>query len=190
MLEAPNDHTAKQNVCKSNIRTRQSWQHGQIVKRHIPGLELSFSRSLSGQVFKVAWAPNQRVIFVNISQGDRAPSLHLICISLKLYHCQRDMLWFVKLLFERERDLSVTGVDAYMKTFGMSENIAIDEVKKMVENAWKDINEGCLSRGMFQFWANYAKFSKIWYQSPSFKGCGDGGGRHTRIVKNVFAVNV
>ncbi|PWA75035.1 terpenoid cyclases/protein prenyltransferase alpha-alpha toroid [Artemisia annua] len=46
--------------------------------------------------------------------------------------------------FERERDLSVTGVDAYMKTFGVSENIAIDEVKKMVENAWKEINEGCL----------------------------------------------
>lgn len=46
--------------------------------------------------------------------------------------------------FERERDLSATGVDEYMKTFGVSENIAIDKVKKMVENVWKDINEGCL----------------------------------------------
>ncbi|KAK9054086.1 hypothetical protein SSX86_025163 [Deinandra increscens subsp. villosa] len=46
--------------------------------------------------------------------------------------------------FERERAPSATGVDAYMKTFGVSENVAIDEVKNIVENAWKDINEGCL----------------------------------------------
>ena len=42
------------------------------------------------------------------------------------------------------RDLSATGVDEYMKMFGISENIDIDEDKKMVKNAWKDINEGCL----------------------------------------------
>ncbi|KAI3668963.1 hypothetical protein L6452_40180 [Arctium lappa] len=46
--------------------------------------------------------------------------------------------------FERERGQSATGVDAYIKTFGVSENEAIDELKKMIENAWKDINEGCL----------------------------------------------
>ncbi|XP_071715372.1 germacrene A synthase 1-like [Rutidosis leptorrhynchoides] len=46
--------------------------------------------------------------------------------------------------FERERDETATGVDSYMKTFEVPENIAIYEVKNIVENAWKDINEGCL----------------------------------------------
>nr|AIX97168.1 germacrene A synthase 2 [Barnadesia spinosa] len=46
--------------------------------------------------------------------------------------------------FERERGQSATGVDAYIKTFGVSEERAIEELNKMIENAWKDINEGCL----------------------------------------------
>ncbi|KAI3787134.1 hypothetical protein L1987_41369 [Smallanthus sonchifolius] len=46
--------------------------------------------------------------------------------------------------FERERGQSATGVDAYIKTYGLPEKEAIDELKKMIENAWKDINEGCL----------------------------------------------
>ncbi|XP_076883244.1 germacrene A synthase 2-like [Bidens hawaiensis] len=46
--------------------------------------------------------------------------------------------------FERERGQSATGVDAYIKTYGVSEKQAIKELKKMIENAWKDINEGCL----------------------------------------------
>ncbi|XP_024977692.1 germacrene A synthase short form [Cynara cardunculus var. scolymus] len=46
--------------------------------------------------------------------------------------------------FERERGQSATGVDAYIKTFGVSEKDAINELKNMIENAWKDINEGCL----------------------------------------------
>nr|QIK00169.1 sesquiterpene synthase 3 [Senecio scandens var. incisus] len=46
--------------------------------------------------------------------------------------------------FERERDATATGVDAYMKTFEVSEKIAVEEVKKIIENTWKDIYEGCL----------------------------------------------
>nr|AMN10097.1 germacrene A synthase [Chamaemelum nobile] len=46
--------------------------------------------------------------------------------------------------FERERGQSATSVDAYIKTYGVSEKKAIDELKSMIENAWKDINEGCL----------------------------------------------
>ncbi|KAI3694378.1 hypothetical protein L1987_77343 [Smallanthus sonchifolius] len=46
--------------------------------------------------------------------------------------------------FERERGQSATGVDAYIKTYGVPEKEAIDELKNMIENAWKDINEGCL----------------------------------------------
>ncbi|KAK1408564.1 hypothetical protein QVD17_40445 [Tagetes erecta] len=46
--------------------------------------------------------------------------------------------------FERERGQSATSIDAYMKTYGVLEMEAIDELKKMIENAWEDINEGCL----------------------------------------------
>ncbi|CAH1433383.1 unnamed protein product [Lactuca virosa] len=46
--------------------------------------------------------------------------------------------------FERERGQSATGVDSYIKTYGVSEKEAIFELNKMIENAWKDINEGCL----------------------------------------------
>ncbi|MFS7947693.1 putative lyase [Helianthus anomalus] len=46
--------------------------------------------------------------------------------------------------FERERGPSATCVEAYMKTYGVPENVAVEEVKKLVDNAWKDINEGCL----------------------------------------------
>ncbi|KAI3515130.1 hypothetical protein L1887_13881 [Cichorium endivia] len=46
--------------------------------------------------------------------------------------------------FERERGQSATGVDSYIKTYGVTEKEAIDELNKMIENAWKDINEGCL----------------------------------------------
>ncbi|CAI9289406.1 unnamed protein product [Lactuca saligna] len=46
--------------------------------------------------------------------------------------------------YERERGMTATGVDAYMKTFGVSENVAVNEIMKKVENAWDDINEGCL----------------------------------------------
>ncbi|KAI7724487.1 hypothetical protein M8C21_024506 [Ambrosia artemisiifolia] len=46
--------------------------------------------------------------------------------------------------FERERATSVTGVEAYMKTFGVSENEAVEALKEIVENRWKDINEGWL----------------------------------------------
>ncbi|KAK1408563.1 hypothetical protein QVD17_40444 [Tagetes erecta] len=46
--------------------------------------------------------------------------------------------------FERERGQSATSVDAYMKTYGVLEKEAVNELEKMIENAWKDINEGCL----------------------------------------------
>ncbi|KAI3740723.1 hypothetical protein L2E82_31194 [Cichorium intybus] len=35
-------------------------------------------------------------------------------------------------------------VHTYMKSFEVAENVAIYELKKMIENAWKDINEACL----------------------------------------------
>ncbi|KAL7617453.1 hypothetical protein Lser_V15G04199 [Lactuca serriola] len=46
--------------------------------------------------------------------------------------------------FEGERAQQVESVHTYMKTFGVPENVAVQELKKMIENDWKDINEGCL----------------------------------------------
>ncbi|KAL8234107.1 hypothetical protein R6Q59_020207 [Mikania micrantha] len=46
--------------------------------------------------------------------------------------------------FERERGPSATSIEAYRKTYGVSEYVALEAVKTIVENAWKDINEGCL----------------------------------------------
>ncbi|GKE26230.1 germacrene A synthase, partial [Tanacetum coccineum] len=43
-----------------------------------------------------------------------------------------------------ERAQSVTSVDAYTKNFKVPESVVIDELKKMVENAWKEINDHCL----------------------------------------------
>ncbi|XP_076890216.1 alpha-copaene synthase-like [Bidens hawaiensis] len=50
----------------------------------------------------------------------------------------------VSVQFERERGPSATSVDAHMKAYMVSENVAVKAVKNMVENAWKDIREGCL----------------------------------------------
>nr|WIM34772.1 beta-elemene synthase [Chrysanthemum indicum] len=46
--------------------------------------------------------------------------------------------------FERKRAPGTTSIDAYVKTFGVPEHVAVDELEKMIENTWKDINEGCL----------------------------------------------
>lgn len=46
--------------------------------------------------------------------------------------------------FEGEREHQITSVHTYMKSFGVSKEVAVEELKKMIENAWKDINEGCL----------------------------------------------
>ncbi|KAK1407625.1 hypothetical protein QVD17_39245 [Tagetes erecta] len=50
----------------------------------------------------------------------------------------------VSVEFERERGLSVTSVDAYKKTYGVTDNVAVEALKNVVDNAWKDMNEGCL----------------------------------------------
>ncbi|KAI3510381.1 hypothetical protein L1887_17326 [Cichorium endivia] len=65
----------------------------------------------------------------------------ILIASESISRLQDDVVTFE---FERERQDAVTAVDAYMKTFGVSENIAVEEVKGMVENAWKDMNEECL----------------------------------------------
>ncbi|KAL8234115.1 hypothetical protein R6Q59_020215 [Mikania micrantha] len=50
----------------------------------------------------------------------------------------------VSVEFERERGPIVTSVDAYKKSFEVSEDVALEALKNIIENAWKDINDGCL----------------------------------------------
>ncbi|XP_054814459.1 (-)-germacrene D synthase-like [Prosopis cineraria] len=46
--------------------------------------------------------------------------------------------------FERKRGHIASLVECYMKDHGVSRQEAIDELKKMIESAWKDVNEECL----------------------------------------------
>lgn len=50
----------------------------------------------------------------------------------------------VPLQFEQERGHIASAVECYMKQHGVEEQEAEDELKKRVDDAWKDINEECL----------------------------------------------
>lgn len=80
------------------------------------------------------------------------------------------MRCIVFLKFESERaQQQVTSVDAYMKTFGVQENEAVNEIKKMLETAWKDINEECLKPTKFSMellapFVNLARMTDVVYR--------------------------
>ncbi|KAK9155950.1 hypothetical protein Sjap_003430 [Stephania japonica] len=44
---------------------------------------------------------------------------------------------------EQQRGDVASAVECYMKEYGASEQEACDEIKKMIEEAWKDVNEEC-----------------------------------------------
>ncbi|XP_014493248.1 probable terpene synthase 2 isoform X1 [Vigna radiata var. radiata] len=47
--------------------------------------------------------------------------------------------------FEQERKHVVSSIQCYMKEYKISRKCAIEELRKLVENAWKDINNACLA---------------------------------------------
>ncbi|KAG2396982.1 terpene synthase [Vigna angularis] len=47
--------------------------------------------------------------------------------------------------FEQERQHVVSSIQCYMKEHKISRKCAIEELRKLVENAWKDINDACLA---------------------------------------------
>ncbi|XP_014493515.1 (-)-germacrene D synthase-like isoform X2 [Vigna radiata var. radiata] len=47
--------------------------------------------------------------------------------------------------FEQERQHVVSSIQCYMKEHKMSRKCAIEELRKLVDNAWKDINDACLT---------------------------------------------
>ena len=48
--------------------------------------------------------------------------------------------------FEQERGHVASAVECYMKQHGVSEEKACKELKKQIENAWKDINQEMVIR--------------------------------------------
>ncbi|KAL8199343.1 hypothetical protein R6Q57_012911 [Mikania cordata] len=52
--------------------------------------------------------------------------------------------FYIYMQFERERGPIVSSVDTYKKSFEVSEDIALEALKNIIENAWKDINDACL----------------------------------------------
>ncbi|KAK4539090.1 hypothetical protein RGQ29_031979 [Quercus rubra] len=46
--------------------------------------------------------------------------------------------------FEQERGHVVSGIECYMKQYGVSKQEVHDEFRKQIVNAWKDINKECL----------------------------------------------
>ncbi|KAL5546812.1 hypothetical protein UlMin_006499 [Ulmus minor] len=46
--------------------------------------------------------------------------------------------------FEQKRGHVASAVECYMKQYGCTEGEAINELRKQISNAWKDINEECL----------------------------------------------
>ncbi|XP_014489747.1 probable terpene synthase 2 isoform X2 [Vigna radiata var. radiata] len=47
--------------------------------------------------------------------------------------------------FEQERQHVVSSIQCYMKEYKISRKCVIEELHKLVENAWKDINDACLA---------------------------------------------
>nr|ASQ40932.1 terpene synthase [Pelargonium graveolens] len=46
---------------------------------------------------------------------------------------------------EQERKHVASAVECYMTQYGVSEEDAVEKIRGMIENAWKDLNEECLS---------------------------------------------
>lgn len=117
------------------------WRHS----GHIPSFEEYLKNGLSTSTYKVFAISSLMGMEENVSKEALAwyethpKILEALQIIGRLHN---DVSTFE---FEKERaQQQVTSVDAYMKTFGVPTNVAVDELKEMIENAWKDINEGCL----------------------------------------------
>ncbi|KAK9137635.1 hypothetical protein Sjap_008229 [Stephania japonica] len=53
---------------------------------------------------------------------------------------------YAKEAFEQRRGHVASAVECFMREYGASKQEACNEINKMVEEAWKDVNEGCLAR--------------------------------------------
>ncbi|KDP46456.1 hypothetical protein JCGZ_12939 [Jatropha curcas] len=70
---------------------------------------------------------------------------------------------------EQKRGHCASGVECYMKEYGVSEKEAIDEIQKMCANAWKDMNEACMkptevSTTLLKYYVNLARVIDFVYK--------------------------
>ncbi|XP_037492074.1 probable terpene synthase 6 [Jatropha curcas] len=70
---------------------------------------------------------------------------------------------------EQEREHCASGIECYMKEYGVSQKEAIDEIQKMCANAWKDINQACMkptevSTTLLKYYVNLARVVDFVYK--------------------------
>ncbi|KDP46452.1 hypothetical protein JCGZ_12935 [Jatropha curcas] len=70
---------------------------------------------------------------------------------------------------EQERGHCASGIECYMKEYGVSQKVAIDEIQKMCANAWKDMNEACMkptevSTTLLKYYVNLARVIDFVYK--------------------------
>uniref|UniRef100_A0A2C9WHR0 Uncharacterized protein n=1 Tax=Manihot esculenta TaxID=3983 RepID=A0A2C9WHR0_MANES len=73
----------------------------------------------------------------------------------------------------REKKDSPLSVDCYMNEYGVSKEKAIEETKKMCEDAWKDMNEDCFNPSvvpmfLLKYYVNLARFIEYLYTHDDY----------------------
>ncbi|KAK0581476.1 hypothetical protein LWI29_014151 [Acer saccharum] len=78
--------------------------------------------------------------------------------------------------FEQKRGHDISSVEIYMKQSGVSEQEAYEELQKLVNNAWKDVNKECLRladdrdlpKPMLMFILNYPRIIYLMYEKDDY----------------------
>ncbi|TXG64631.1 hypothetical protein EZV62_011625 [Acer yangbiense] len=78
--------------------------------------------------------------------------------------------------FEQKRGHDISSVEIYMKQSGVSEEEAYEELRKLVNNAWKDVNKECLRladdrdlpKPMLMFILNYPRIIYLMYEKDDY----------------------
>ncbi|KAJ0765925.1 putative lyase [Helianthus annuus] len=131
--------TAFQELARS-YHQRVEWRHGEEVPSFKEYMKIGLTCSTYGLLCKSALIGMGKIVTQDALAWYESDQKIISAIEL-IGRIEADVA-YVK--FKRERGPSATSVDAYMKAFMVSENVAVEAVNKMVKNAWNDLNEGCL----------------------------------------------
>ncbi|KAI7725736.1 hypothetical protein M8C21_026614, partial [Ambrosia artemisiifolia] len=127
-------------VLARSYHQRAEWRHSEEVPSFKEYMKIGLTASTYGLLCKSALIGMGKIVTQEaLAWYETDPKI--ISATELIGRIEADIA-YVK--FKRERGPSATSVDAYMNTFMVSENVAVEEVNKMVKNAWKDLNEACL----------------------------------------------
>ncbi|KAF5796740.1 putative lyase [Helianthus annuus] len=119
---------------------RVEWRHGEEVPSFKEYMKIGLTCSTYGLLCKSALIGMGKIVTQEaLAWYESYPKI--ISATELIGRIEADVA-YVK--FKHERGPSATSVDAYMKAFMVSENVAVEAVNKMVKNAWNDLNEECL----------------------------------------------